>query len=400
VPALGTSRAKSSRTEDAMQKSRHVVGLVITFASLAACSADDAAPINDGGAHDSATHSDAQRSDAQTVPGSRPVGACGGTSRSLSSARAEVIFVIDRSSSMTEPGTDAEPKWTELTRSLATVLPSVEARISMGLVAFPAPLDPGDVAPTVAAACGTLSRVDVAPQFANSHAVLTVLQQTSPGGATPTNSALQLAAQYYQTEPDTIGSRYLVLATDGGPNCTTALDPSSCRCSGPPDVYCRNPANPYARTNCLDDARTVATIASLATQGVHTFVVGLPGTESFTDVLDAMAVAGGRPREGTPRYYDASSTQGLIDALSAITSGIVDCRFELTAAPPDPTQVDVRLGATSLPYDVRHRDGWDWADANHREIVFYGAACDAVQSATGGEQLVAAFGCPPTDAPP
>jgi hypothetical protein len=62
--------------------------------------------------------------------------------------------------------------------------------------------------------------------------------------------------------------------------------------------------------------------------------------------------------------------------------------------------VDVRLGAQSLGRDPRHQNGWDWADGSmNREIVFYGATCDAVRAAAGGQPLVAAFGCPPGPAP-
>ena len=54
--------------------------------------------------------------------------------------------------------------------------------------------------------------------------------------------------------------------------------------------------------------------------------------------------------------------------FTLVTTAVVGCRFRLDAPPPDPTLVDVRLDGTSLVYDVREMDGWDWATDEHREI--------------------------------
>jgi hypothetical protein len=234
------------------------------------------------------------------------------------------------------------------------------------------------------------SALDVVPSFNNSAAVISILDMSSPAGGTPTNAALQVAAQYFAMEPDPISRRFVVLATDGGPNCAAGAGTApSCRCSAP--GYCPLGAD----LNCLDDAATLNTLRTMHTNGIDTFVIGLPGTESLSDVLDAMADAGGRPRAATPRYYNASSTTEIEAAFGTITSALVDCRFQLEMAPPDPNLVDLRLGGMSLRYDPTHMDGWDWSDSTHTEIVFYGGTCSSVRAASGGTSLVAAFGCPP-----
>ena len=371
-----------------------------TVVALAGCSA--APPgftdsgVRDGTAVDvdvDAARADVVVDDANTSTEDTPIvpeddGAlvCGGTIRSLSHAQAEILLVVDRSSSMLQPGTDGMPKWNELRDALHVVLPSVEVDVSMGLVAFPAAGVPNE-AP---GACTAPTALDVVPSFNNSAGVLRVLDMSSPAGGTPTNAALRVAAQFFATEPNPIARRFVVLATDGGPNCNAnAGTAPSCRCSAP--GYC-----PFgADSNCLDDAATLNTLRMMHANGIDTFVIGLPGTESLGDVLDAMADAGGQPRAPTPRYYNAGSTTEIESAFGSITSGLVNCRFHLDMAPPDPSLVDLRLGGTSLRYDPTHADGWDWSDATHTEIVFYGATCTNVRTASGGTPLVAAFGCPP-----
>jgi hypothetical protein len=325
------------------------------------------------------------------------LGACGGTRRVLTQSRAEIVLVVDRSGSMAEPGADGTPKWTALRSALRAVLPRVQDTVAAGLMLFPDVVDPNTQ--DVPSACVVPADLAVAPAFDDASAVLLALDHATPAGATPTADALRAAAAYFDASPDAEGRRYLVLATDGGPNCNPALPRATCRCTGTA-TQCANPANPYGAYNCLDDARTVATLRDLAARGIHTFVIGLTGSESYADVLNAMAVAGGVPRASSPSYYSAATATQLAAAFGTVTSSVADCRFTLDEAPPDPDMVDVRLGAQSLGRDPRHQNGWDWAEGSmDREIVFYGATCDAVRAAGGGDSLVAAFGCPPGPAP-
>lgn len=320
----------------------------------------------------------------------RPQSSCGGTRVNLRQQRAEVVLVVDRSGSMAEADASGSRKWPTLLAVLHDVLPTVEASVAFGLVMFPSPQVP---MATAAQVCATPSRLDPTPAFSNSGAVLSALDAASPGGGTPTSDALTIAAQHFDRSPDPLGRRYVVLATDGAPNCNLALDPTTCICAGPPGTCTPSPRSGPV-TNCLDDGRTIETIRALTARGIETFIVGLVGVESFTNVLDAMAVAGGHPRATSPRYYSAANRAELATALRGITSSLVDCRFRLDGAPPDPSLVDVRLGATSLIHDVAHRDGWDWSDDTHLEVAFHGATCDQVRGASGGEVLAAVFGCP------
>jgi hypothetical protein len=323
----------------------------------------------------------------------RPASDCGGTRVALVQQRAEVMLVVDRSGSMNEPDADGSRKWPTLVAVLRDVLPRVEANVAVGLLMFPVGQDEGGAK----VACTRAPTVAVSPAFNNAAAVLAALDPVTPGGGTPTFAAVNAAGGYFTAAPDPLGRRYVLLATDGAPNCNRDLDPSTCVCAAP-DFACQ-PTWPHYRESCLDDVRTLAALRALSARGIGTFVVGLLGVESMAGVLDAMAVAGGHPLEGPRRFHSAASGTALASALRGITSALVDCRFRLDAAPPDPDLVDVRLGDSRLVRDPARRDGWGWSDDSHREIAFFGPTCERVRGESGGVVLAAAFGCPAATPP-
>jgi hypothetical protein len=318
---------------------------------------------------------------------------CGGSEAVLTRRRATAVLVIDRSGSMADNTVDATAtsKWTALLAALRAVLLQVDQAVELGLALFPAAQPPGPNPQEMS--CRVDAALTVEPRYGAASAILDALARVTPAGSTPTSGGLQLAFSWYLRAPDRDGERYVILATDGGPNCGVDHDPRTCRCTGPrdprlsPDVRCNS------TLSCLDETRPVTLIAEGARGGVPTYVLGLNGTEDFVDVLDAMASAGGRAREGAPRYYPVASAQALADQFQAITSRIAECRFALGSPPPDPDLVDVRLDGASILRDARHADGWDWSPADPLEIRFYGRSCAILQAASGGSRLRAVFGC-------
>ncbi len=359
--------------------------------AYAGCGGSDIPPVFHGLGFDAGLG--ARTTDVSPVGRERPMfGSCGGTAVSLRQGRSTVMLVIDRSGSMGSATTDAvmTSRWNALLTSLRNVLPRIDETISLGLVLFPRP----GSGSSSSAACGVQPTPQVPVGARNAAAVLQALNNTQPQGATPTNEGVEVGAQYLLATPDRVGDLFLVLATDGGPNCNAALDPATCRCSGA-DSACR--MNTLGALNCLDRERVVATVQRFAQRGVRTFVLGLNGSQDFADVLDAMAVAGGRPRPNAPvgqRYYAVGSADELAQALTGITSALANCRFVLDSSPPDPMLVDLRIDGRSIIRDPSRMDGWDWSDDQNRVIEFFGPTCDFVRSASGGSQLIAAFGCP------
>ena len=105
-----------------------------------------------------------------------------------------------------------------------------------------------------------------------------------------------------------------------------------------------------------------------------------------------MAVAGGKPRAGTPRFYPASNRADLAAALDAITFAVTTCTFPLVTRPLDPNFVSVTVGSRLLPRDPTHTEGWDYV-MNGAAIEVFGSVCTELKNGTALTAGVH-FGCP------
>ena len=112
------------------------------------------------------------------------------------------------------------------------------------------------------------------------------------GSRTPTRSAENAAVTYLRTVT-TSNPKFILLATDGQPNC---------------------PAS--GNTDMDDSPGAVMSVANAQTAGFPTFVVGISAPAgAANDALNMMAVAGGYPRAATPRYYPVTSAAEFITVL-------------------------------------------------------------------------------------
>ncbi len=240
-------------------------------------------------------------------------GGSSGDASTSSGCRSTAILVVDRSGSMRDSTLDGAQKWSALLSALESVLPRIEDRVSLGLVMFPQS--------GAAGGCGLRATLDLEPQLHAASAILSRLRSSPPDGPTPTAGAVEVAGGWFASHPGAEGQRYVILATDGAPNCNAALSPESCVC-GHSGSSCLWGVN--GSLQCLDDVRTVATIGEVRRQSVFTYVIGLNGAESFSNVLDAMADAGGRARAATPRFYPANTASELSSEFSTVTSDIAN----------------------------------------------------------------------------
>lgn len=248
--------------------------------------------------------------------GGRPGSAPSGDAAVSFGCRSTAILVVDRSGSMRDNTLDGTRKWSALLAALESVLPRIDGNVALGLVMFPRPGAGGSVS-----ACAPGTTLDLEPRLGASADILARLRANPPDGPTPTAGAVDVAGGWFVTHPGAEGERYLILATDGAPNCNAELSPLTCTCAGA-GASCRSSAS--GSINCLDDARTVAAIDGFRRQDVFTYVVGLNGAEAFSGVLDAMADAGGRPRAAAPRFYPANTAGDLAREFSAVTSVIAN----------------------------------------------------------------------------
>lgn len=266
---------------------------------------------------------------------------CQGDTLPVETQVPSLYFVLDHSRSMREAN-----KWDQVRTVVASVIGSVGARASFGVTMYPGQ---ATVACSVGAEVMPLTRGDALGP--TGPAVQKFLQVTSatPEGGTPTAATLLDLAQRLSGVPNAVA----ILATDGGPNCNEALSCdfdtcvlnmeglNGCVPNQPPNC-CQSSAQ-----NCLDDLAAYDAVAALRSAGVPTYVVGIPGSEAFGSVLDAMALRGGTARPGVPRYYRVESEQALAGALGEISDKVTRaCVLELTKAPKMPAGVKVSVRGT------------------------------------------------------
>lgn len=278
-------------------------------------------------------------------------------------ASAEMLLVVDRSGSMDEETMNGgATKWQELGSVVTRVTGELDNEMGFGLMFYPAGSSQNQqcVAGSVA--------VDIGDH--NGNAIASAFGATSPGGGTPTAATLHAAEAYLASTPSA-RPRAVILATDGAPNCNSSNNASTCVCS--------QQNNCGSAQTCLDDVATIASVEALEAAGVATFVVGIPGSELFSQVLDRMAVAGGTALGGSPRYYGTASEAALEEALRGIGLRIANCRFELQAEPLGAT-LEVSVDGILAPQDVFRSNGWDYVGA--RTVEFFGAYCEGLTQGT------------------
>jgi hypothetical protein len=196
----------------------------------------------------------------------------------------------------------------------------------------------------------------------NVDAIKTQLSDTSnvfPMGGTPTAHMLQaVQSDSNFADAETNTPRYVILITDGQPNCNSLLNGNSCQCTSADPLQCIANAE-----NCLDDSATVKQVDALyETQqdkttkvGIKTFVIGFGSDASAGSgaaaVLNAAAVAGHTDQQLNPnanppittKYYQATSAAELTAVLQQIIAQLQPCTFTLTQKPDSAPLLEVSL---------------------------------------------------------
>lgn len=308
-------------------------------------------------------------------PGFNPDAACDVTTpleTTIVGDPPDMMLVVDISGSMCTPLIDTFPpsmttKLSIMRTALDGLVTSKEGRINFGMMLYPSNNSCGP---------GTV-RNAIAPR--NASAIQGTLNGLTTdffgcalahGGATPTAPSLDAARSHYSTIPVNPIGRYVLLATDGLPNCgATLMDGST--------------------EETVDE--TVTAIEALNAAGIQTFVLGFgTGFAGGGTALNRMATAG-----GTMRPYNATSAAELDMALDTIAAEIIppSCTVELDGETRNPELFQVRFdGGALIPRNPSRTSGWDY-DPSTNTITFYGADCAAVQSGSVTNVEVD-FGCP------
>ena len=321
------------------------------------------------------------------------LGVCACTELDFLSDVPNLYLVLDRSGSMA-----ADNKWTTVRLVVSQVMTNLGPRANFGLAMFPKPsTNPSD---SCLAGVQSMSvRPGDAPAGTQGPTTKAMLQITSgaPSGGTPTAATLQDLLPTLTSLP---GRTFVILATDGGPNCDATAACSADACidniesytgcppGGPPN--CCDPSV-YGPLDCLDAQPSIAAVTAIATAGIPVYVIGVPGSGPYAGLLDQLATAGGTARAAEPLYYavDSSDQAALAAALSQIAAKITaTCTLTLAEAPPDPTHVNVYFDEKAVPADPTN--GWTLSGST---ITLVGSACDQVMSGAILDVRVVA-GCP------
>jgi len=301
---------------------------------------------------------------------------CGEEDFNIQHVTPDMLIVLDRSNSMGYTGF-----WDPTRNAVINISTTYEDTILFGLMVFP------DLSCLngLTGECSPGSAPVVGVALNNGGAISSSLTAMTTCGGTPTAGTLQNAHSYLMGLSDT-NPKYVLLATDGAPNCNSALDGSTCRCT------CTNPSLcstcPVYNANCLDDARTLAAIDAMRADGIRTFVIGMStAAVEWGDVLGQMAEHG-----GTERFYAAEDPTELQAAFEAITGMVATCEFDLNPSDAaDPNQVNFYFDDEVVPRDPTSSNGWNWTDED--TITFYGSYCDLIMSGSVGV-ISAKYGCP------
>jgi hypothetical protein len=262
-------------------------------------------------------------------------------------------------------------KWPSMTTALDTVVMNTETSVNWGLKYF-----------SNNGVCGAAGPAEIPPAPNNAMAIATSIAMTAPSGNTPTRFAIQAGAAYLGTLTDP-NPKYILLATDGEPNCCTTAGGATC-----PRTGGGGNATP-------DDPNAIAAIAATYNNGagIPVFVVGVGNLGTAVTTLNNMAMAGGRaqPPDAMGRvYFPADNPTALETALGQIAGQVKSCTFVLGAAPPDPTNIAVLGDGKSIGKDPVN--GWSYGPGM-TSVVLNGTACAAVKAGTI-QQVETIFGCP------
>jgi Mg-chelatase subunit ChlD len=308
--------------------------------------------------------STSQADDATTDNASAPASGdanCGSTQSKLEKKPGDLLLVLDRSSSMGEAmdssktcrtgSTTCSQRWDTIISSLGKVLASSSKDLNWGLKFFSSPATSGSggrggFGNTDNCYVSTGVEVPIGP--GNTDKIAAQISAAGNAGNTPTRSAIDNAVAYLKTVNDS-NNKFILLATDGEPNCGSGG---------------------FGSTSS-DLPATLTAVKNAVTAGYKVYVIGV-GSEAAN--LTSLAQAG-----GTEKFYSALTPDDLNAALSTIVGTVTaGCTYELPSQPIAPNAVGVYVDKSAIPQS--DTDGWSYAPGSSTTINIHGSICDDLTS--------------------
>ncbi len=266
----------------------------------------------------------------------QPDGSCGTCSFPCESINhtqigsGHVLFLLDKSGSMTDPYTNGQTRWAAAKQAIGTIVQS-SGPIDFGLQLFSN--DNACSADSIA--------VPIGPQ--TTAPIIETMDATYPSGATPIAAALETAYNQGFTNTPVGTRKIVVLVGDGGESCT-------------------------ARNKSIE-AATDAYIQS----DIQTFVISLNASGANTNTyLSTLAQAG-----GTGAAIIPSSVEEIVSSIN--DTALTTCTYPLSESQAaNTTDIEVILNDQVIPQNNWHLDG--------SFVVIGGPSCDTITS--GGAQSI------------
>jgi len=183
------------------------------------------------------------------------------------------------------------------------------------------------------------------------NAIHNALDSVGQCGGTPICDSLAWANKYLEDQKMPAGDTYVLLATDGAPNCNDSLDISTCEATQMDDQG--NPVAPKSPLQCLDDKCAYNQAQGLALAGYKMFVIGVgEDVDAFAGVMNGLAYFG---QVDTPPlntdipedktfYFPAADAPALNSSLEKITNQVIDCQYDVAWS----TVPDVNADGTAV----------------------------------------------------
>ncbi len=344
----------------------------------------------------------------------------------LQGLRPDFVMLLDRSGSMAYPLSVAAPtcggcslggcpatcptRLSELRQATTEFFNSPSRSIARwGLAVFPASADNNSCG-------GTSTFLEPLPEPANddaqaaawdlrSQAIAGDIERLASGGGTPTAESLRFVKASFEGEGPSLRQRYVVLLTDGVPNCNDTNANNLCSVTTPEQVAkcaCTTGGGTctgaYCAKGCLDTSVSQV-VRELASENIETFVIGFgadTNQESARVILNDLARAGRRAHTCTKdadcgagdrcesdmvcshAYFQVSNGTELANALHVIVEGTMGaCELALSQeSPVDPRYITL-LDGHDQSID---RSLWSFAPPGH--VTYLGALCEAVKAST------------------
>jgi len=317
--------------------------------------------------------------------------ACAGQTAGTEVAPSVLQLLVDTSGSMNQDAPGRGSKWVQTRSAVLNAIDGMPGDTSVGVVFYPNV--PGNTAMPCfdqQTAVG-LARLDAAGQRQQ---IRRAFGNQDPDGGTPTHDAYAYAVNQLASS-SAVGSRYLVLITDGIPTYKLGCDISGRQ----------------GNENAVDASPLVDEAARALARGVRTFVIGSPGSDGARESLSRMAEAGGTAQAGCfhtgPNFCHFDMTQasdlasGLDNALTAISGLALSCSYPIPDAPLgavlDPTKVNLLFTPAGGQLQVIGQspngsctEGWQYSD-DQSQIRLCGSTCETIRNSEGTLDLQ--FGC-------